>query len=768
MLLISREGSAARWRSGVASSVALCLAAVLSVAVQAHDGDPKGGYSEPPVYASVWREGDGGIAEQFSASGVQLKSWFPLNTLSSPGALANSGNDCWGYVSPSGREYAIIGLNTGTAFVDITSPVNASLVAFKQRPANATDSLWRNVKTYRTWCYAVSEGGGGIQVFDLANIDKGVITELPQVMTGGVASTHTMIINEQSGYLYRMGGSSGVGIRIYALEPNPASPTYIGQWSDRYVHDGAVYTYTEGPYAGKEIFFACGGLGTGFTQTGMDIIDVTNKSALQNISRFTYPQAGYCHQVWLTDDRRYAYINDETDENGFQIYGRTRIVDVSNLSAPTLVGSANPGVVTVDHNLYVHNGLLFCANYQSGLRIFDVAANPTSPPQVAFFDTHPETDAANYAGLWTSYPYFPSGTVIGADMSRGLFVWKLGPQPATITYPGGAPQRVAPVGGGFLVDIALAPGVALAEGSPRLIFDRGTGQGTESSPLIPVAGTTYRAQFPALECASLAYYAIEVRLDDDDIVRDPVQGLTQVTVNYGETAVFSDDFESNLGWAGGQPGDTATSGVWVRADPVGTIAQPEDDHSAAGTLCWVTGNATPGSASGAADVDNGVTTLLSPRIDMSGLSNPLLVYWRWYSNSLGGSPNSDSMPVDISNDDGQTWVPLELVTESAGQWVERRFPVAQFIAPTANMRLRFIARDLGAGSLVEAAIDDVSVIVEDCEPALSGDLNGDGLVNGIDLTILLGQWGQAGSADIDGDGTVSAADLTALLAQWSP
>ena len=153
------------------------VAVSLSVQVSAHEGDPKGGYSEPPVYASVWREGDGGIAEQFVSSGVQLKSWFPLNTLSTPSALATSGNDCWGYVSPSGREYAIIGLNTGTAFVDITSPVNATLVAFKQRPANATDSLWRNVKTYRTWCYAVSEGGGGIQVFDLANIDSGVIAD---------------------------------------------------------------------------------------------------------------------------------------------------------------------------------------------------------------------------------------------------------------------------------------------------------------------------------------------------------------------------------------------------------------------------------------------------------------------------------------------------------------------------------------------------------------------------------------------------------------
>lgn len=757
-----------RWRGMAAATMASLVVASLAVQVSAHEGDPKGGYSEPPVYATVWREGDGGIAEQFVSSGVQLKSWFPLNTLSTPSALATSGNDCWGYVSPSGREYAIIGLNTGTAFVDITSPVNATFVAFRQRPANASDSLWRNVKTYRTWCYAVSEGGGGIQIFDLAKIDSGVVTELPQVMDGGVASTHTMIINEQSGYLYRMGGGSGVGIRIYALEPNPASPTFVGQWSDRYVHDGAVYTYTEGPYAGKEIFFACGGLGTGFTQTGMDIIDVTNKSSLQNLSRFTYPQAGYCHQVWLTDDRRYAYINDETDESGFQIYGRTRIVDVSDLSAPTLVGSADPGVVSVDHNLYIRGGLMFCANYQSGLRIFDVASNPVSPPQVAFFDTHPEADAPNYAGLWTSYPFFPSGTVIGADMSRGLFVWRLGPQPAVISYPSGTPTRITPTGGGFAVDVALAPGAALAEGSPTLVYDLGAGDGAQSAPLVPVSGSTFRAQFPALPCPSAVQYAIEARLSDGDVVREPTTGLIELPVGYGETVVWSDDFETDRGWTGTQPGDTATAGRWVRVDPVGTIAQPEDDHSDPGTLCWVTGNASPGAGAGTADVDNGTTTLLSPRIDMRGLTNPSIAYWRWYSNNLGSNPGSDSMPVQISNDDGQTWVQLELVTENQGRWVERRFPVAQFVAPTGSMRIRFLARDLGTASLVEAGVDDVRVFVEECEPPLPSDLNGDGRVNGLDLTILLGQWGSSGSADIDGDGVVSAADLTVLLAQWSP
>jgi hypothetical protein len=47
-----------------------------------------------------------------------------------------------------------------------------------------------------------------------------------------------------------------------------------------------------------------------------------------------------------------------------------------------------------------------------------------------------------------------------------------------------------------------------------------------------------------------------------------------------------------------------------------------------------------------------------------------------------------------------------------------------------------------------------------------GDLNRDGLVNGADLGILLGQWGGAGNGDLDGDGEVNGADLGLLLGVW--
>jgi hypothetical protein len=52
-------------------------------------------------------------------------------------------------------------------------------------------------------------------------------------------------------------------------------------------------------------------------------------------------------------------------------------------------------------------------------------------------------------------------------------------------------------------------------------------------------------------------------------------------------------------------------------------------------------------------------------------------------------------------------------------------------------------------------------------PASPADLNGDGAINGLDLTALLANWGGSGTGDINQSGVVDGIDLTALLAAWT-
>ena len=153
-------------------------------------------------------------------------------------------NDCWGYTSSSGTEYAILGMHAGTGFADLSDPGSPQVVS----TIPGADSAWRDMKVYQDYCYAVSEGssgtmgtsGGGIQVMDLSQIDQGTVTLVNTILTPGIEDTHNVAIDEVSGFLYRVGGNSR-GLRAYDLS-NPANPVFVGAHDDRYVHDAQVVT----------------------------------------------------------------------------------------------------------------------------------------------------------------------------------------------------------------------------------------------------------------------------------------------------------------------------------------------------------------------------------------------------------------------------------------------------------------------------------------------------------------------------------------------
>jgi len=182
------------------------------------------------------------------------------------------------------------------------------------------------------------------------------------------------------------------------------------------------------------------------------------------------------------------------------------------------------------------------------------------------------------------------------------------------------------------------------------------------------------------------------------------------------TVIAEDDGESPTGWTVNLQGnDNATGGVWDHDDPIGSEyngqqVQTEDDHTAApGVNCWFTGQHQEGQSAGYNDVDGGMTTLTSPTYDVGDLGTVEVNFWRWYTNNLGYSPNEDTWLVQISNDGGSSWSDVENTTASNNAWQQVGVVANDFFAEPDRLRLRFRASDEGGGSLVEAAVDDLTI-----------------------------------------------------------
>ena len=86
------------------------------------------------------------------------------------------------------------------------------------------------------------------------------------------------------------------------------------------------------------------------------------------------------------------------------------------------------------------------------------------------------------------------------------------------------------------------------------------------------------------------------------------------------------------------------------------------------------------------------------------------------------------------------------------------------LAGTGLASIRFVRIAVPTDAMFVPEIDAVVDVASQSSP----DLNNDGIVNGVDLTILLGDWGVEGSPfDQNGDGIIDGADLTVILAAWS-
>ena len=365
----------------------------------------------------------GGYAGEYPCSNYDLLSNIPVSTLANSSGNPE-GSDVWGWTdSETGKEYAIAAMTNSTAFVDITDPINP--VFLGRLNSNAGNNYWRDVKIYGNYAFIVADnvGNHGMQVFDLTRLRDITSPETlsPDVVYNDVTSCHNIVINEATAVAYLVGCNNYSGGPNFVDISDPLNPTSLGGYSlDGYTHDAQVITYN-GPdteYTGKEIL-------VGSNANKVVILDVTDKSNIIKITEFDYPQIGYTHQGWFTDDQRFFLLGDETDEQNFGINTRTLVFDFQDLDNPTQIDTYYGASSAIDHNGYVQGTDFFMASYRAGMRVLDISnigGTDNQLTEIGYFDTYPQNNGTAFNGAWSVYPYFASGNIIINDIERGLFV----------------------------------------------------------------------------------------------------------------------------------------------------------------------------------------------------------------------------------------------------------------------------------------------------------------------------------------------------------
>ncbi|WP_299259265.1 choice-of-anchor B family protein [uncultured Aquimarina sp.] len=399
-------------------SIVICFFTLISVINCSNDDDQTTG-TEEDQNTNCTNRISGGI---YPSCGVDFVSSISLGTMN-----ASAGNDSWGWTDPSnGKEYVIMCLDNGTAFIDISNPETP--VYLGKLPTATQNSSWRDAKVYQNYAFIVSEAPDhGMQVFDLTRLRN--VSNAPEVFSAdtrytGFGNAHNIVINENNGFAYAVGTSTFGGGPHFVNIQDPTNPIasggFVSDGGDSYSHDAQVVTYN-GPdtdYTGKEILI-------GSNQIEIVIADITDKNDPKTISTINYTNIGYTHQGWFTEDQRFFLLGDELDEQRVGFNTRTIVFDLEDLDNPKFHMNYTGTSPSIDHNGYVKGDKFYLANYTAGLRIIDISdISSNSMNEIGFFDTFPSSNSTSFSGAWNVYPYFESGNIVISDINSGFILVK--------------------------------------------------------------------------------------------------------------------------------------------------------------------------------------------------------------------------------------------------------------------------------------------------------------------------------------------------------
>ncbi len=391
-----------------------------------------------------------GMAGDFPCDDFDLQSHWPLSNFSSS---PSSANDIWGFMDLNNqREYAIIGLNNGTAFVDVTDPQNPQEVG----TISGKSSIWRDMKVYqyfdataqryKAYAYVTTEANAGLQIIDLTDLPNSVslantINDFSSAHNVYIANVDysTGLNNEPvAAHIYIAGSNKGGGAfrvldlvdpinPVLKISP-PANAGYVHDVSSMIITDSRTSQCANGHNPCELLL--------DFNETTLDIWDITDPANPAKLSSTGYSNASYTHSGWWSADKRYVFIQDELDERTFNLNTTLRVMDINDLTQPNLVGIYRGQTAAIDHNGFVKGDRYYMSNYRRGLTVLDIT-DATTPKDLGFFDTFatPTANSANFNGAWGVYPYLPSGNILVSDIEFGLFIISETPAGATVGIP---------------------------------------------------------------------------------------------------------------------------------------------------------------------------------------------------------------------------------------------------------------------------------------------------------------------------------------------
>ncbi len=342
----------------------------------------------------------------------------------------------------------------------------------------------------------------------------------------------------------------------------------------------------------------------------------------------------------------------------------------------------------------------------------------------------------------------------------------------SITAPDGLPEFINPNG---------TTGVRIRIQNIQGDYESGTGRimiGHDGSyndyPLQPL-GSDFEAVFPETPCGDAVEYYFGATTTSGINVYWPSSGAGSpfsVQAAYGDPIVsFDEDFETDGDWTAS---GSAADGQWTHGIPVNcSRGDPPGDFDG-NDRCWLTDNSSGNGCN--SDVDDGTVYLTSPAMDASEPGTQLC-YARWFSNDYGSAPNTDTFVVQVSDDNGSSWMTLETVgpagDEVSGGWYDVCYVLDSVDGydPTDSLQVRFYTSDASSsGSVVEAAVDAISLSTPDCDNDVpcTGDIDGSGDVGVDDLLAVIGFFGSGAGGDVDGDADTDVDDILIVVSSFGP